>query len=190
MGLKKAIAATYMRLSRWTFVHEPLPKKVVLIGAPHTSNWDGFLMVMCFWRIGRPYKFLVKESAAKNPVVGPIVRWVGGVPVNREGGHGVVKAAVEEANRSEEFTLIIAPNGTRSRRDYWKSGFYRICLETGLPLQLGFIDSRTRTYGWSGNITLTGDVKADMDRIREFYAGKLGKRPANSNVPRLRAEEG
>ena len=76
MGLKKAIAATYMRLSRWTFVHEPLPKKVVLIGAPHTSNWDGFLMVMCFWRIGRPYKFLVKESAAKNPVVGPIVRWV------------------------------------------------------------------------------------------------------------------
>ena len=122
MGLKKAIAATYMRLSRWTFVHEPLPKKVVLIGAPHTSNWDGFLMVMCFWRIGRPYKFLVKESAAKNPVVGPIVRWVGGVPVNREGGHGVVKAAVEEANRSEEFTLIIAPKGTRSRRDYWKSG--------------------------------------------------------------------
>ena len=61
MGLKKAIAATYMRLSRWTFVHEPLPKKVVLIGAPHTSNWAGFLMVMCFWRIGRPYKLLVKE---------------------------------------------------------------------------------------------------------------------------------
>ena len=95
MGLKKAIAATYMRLSRWTFVHEPLPKKVVLIGAPHTSNWDGFLMVMCFWRIGRPYKFLVKESAAKNPVVGPIVRWVGGVPVNRPQGHTIPPRLLE-----------------------------------------------------------------------------------------------
>ena len=102
--------------------------------------------------------------------------------MNREGGHGVVKAAVEEANRSEEFTLIIAPKGTRSRRDYWKSGFYRICLETGLPLQLGFIDSRTRTYGWSGNITLTGDRHGPDPRVLRGQArqttGQLERPPA------------
>ncbi|MDO4887716.1 MAG: 1-acyl-sn-glycerol-3-phosphate acyltransferase [Actinomycetaceae bacterium] len=189
MGLKKAIATTYLRLSRWTFVSEPLPDKVVVIGAPHTSNWDGILMILAFWRTGRDYKFLVKDSAVKHPIVGPLVRWVGGIAVDRSARNGVVGAVVEQANASDEFTLVIAPKGTRSNQDYWKSGFYRICTEAGLPLQLGFIDSTTHTFGWGGNIMLTGDVKADMDVIRAFYEGKAGKRPQNTNVPRLRAED-
>ena len=189
MGLKKLVAKTYMRFSRWTCVTDPLPEKVVLIGAPHTSNWDGFFMVMAFWSIDRNYKFLVKESLVKNPFTRPLIKLAHGIAVNRSSSNGTVGSIVEEAKNSDEFALVIAPKGTRANREYWKSGFYRICLETGLPLQLGFVDRQRKEYGWRHSIVLTGDVKADMEKIRSFYEGKLGKRPQYSNVPRLRAED-
>lgn len=189
MGFKKFIAKTYMRFSSWTCSTQPLPPKVVLIGGPHTSNWDGFFMVMAFWAQGRDFKFLVKDSLTKNPITRPIIRAVGGIAVDRQSSHGLVGGLVHEAENSDTFTLVIAPKGTRKRRDYWKSGFYRICLETGAPLQLGYIDSKNKTYGWGGNIEITGDVESDMEKIRAFYADKSGKRPEYSSVPRLRAED-
>ena len=74
MKITQAIASIYMKFSKWTFVHEEIPPRVVAIGAPHTSNWDGWLMVMAFWKIGRPVKFLVKDNLTRIPVVGHIVR--------------------------------------------------------------------------------------------------------------------
>lgn len=189
MRLKKFIARTYMRFSRWTCITDPLPEKVVLIGAPHTSNWDGFFMVMAFWSIGRDYNFLVKDSLMKNPFTRPIIKLAHGIAVNRSSHNGTVGSIVEQAKKSDEFALVIAPKGTRANREYWKSGFYRICLETGLPLQLGFVDLKRKEYGWRHNIALTGDVAADMEKIRTFYEGKLGKRPQYSNTPKLRAED-
>ena len=189
MSWKKAIAKTYFRFSKWTCVTEPLPEKVVVIGGPHTSNWDGFFMVMAFWAQGRDFKFLVKDSLLKNPLTAPIVRGVGGIAVNRSKHNGIVSGLVAEAGAADEFTLIIAPKGTRQRRDYWKSGFYSICYTSGLPLQLGFIDRSTMTYGWAETMQLSGDVVADMDKIRAFYDGKLGHRPEYGSVPRLRAED-
>ncbi|MCF2707416.1 1-acyl-sn-glycerol-3-phosphate acyltransferase [Arcanobacterium haemolyticum] len=189
MKITKAIASIYMKFSRWTFVHEELPPKVVAIGAPHTSNFDAFLMVMAFWKVGRPIKFLVKDSAAHAPVLGRLVRALGGISIDRSAHHGMVGSLVHQAEAADTFTLIIAPKGTRSPREYWKSGFYRICLETGMPIQLGFIDRTTMTYGWGGIVRVTGDVKADMDRIRAFYKGKTGFKPAKVSEPRLRAED-
>lgn len=189
MRIRKFIAKTYMRLSSWTCSTESLPSKAVVIGAPHTSNWDGFFMVMAFWAQGRSYKFLVKDSLMKNPITRPIIRFVGGIAVDRKGRHGLVGGLVHEAKNSEDFILVLAPKGTRERQEYWKSGFYRMCLETGLPLQLGFINSRDKTYGWAGNMEITGDVEADMEKIRAFYADKEGKRPQYGSTPRLRAED-
>ena len=60
MKITQVIASTYMKFSKWTFVHQEIPPKAVVIGGPHTSNWDGWLMVMAFWKVGRPYKFLIK----------------------------------------------------------------------------------------------------------------------------------
>ncbi|MBR5950649.1 MAG: acyltransferase, partial [Actinomycetaceae bacterium] len=88
-----------------------------------------------------------------------------------------------------EFVLAVTPKGTRSKRAFWKSGFYRIALEADLPLEMGFVDSVTKTFGWSTSFKPTGDVKADMDKIREFYAGKQGIKPELTSVPRLRAED-
>jgi 1-acyl-sn-glycerol-3-phosphate acyltransferase len=189
MGIKKAIASTFMTFSRWHFVYEDMPPKAVVIGAPHTSYWDGWLMVMAFWKVGRPFRFLVKDSAVNAPVIGPIIRWVGGISIDRSHSNGVVGSLVHQARVNPTFTVIIAPKGTRSPRKYWKSGFYRIALETGLPVQLGFINRKTHTYGWAGNLHMTGDVTADMNRIRAFYDGKVGFKPQNTSVPRLRAED-
>lgn len=189
MKITQAIASTYMKFSSWTFVHEEIPPKAVVIGAPHTSNWDGFLMAMAFWKVGRPFKFLMKDNFLKIPIVGRFFVAVGGIATNRREHTGLVGSLVHAAQSQDTFTLIIAPEGTRSPGTYWKSGFYRIALETGLPVQLGFIDRRNKTYGWRGNITLTGDVTADMDTIRAFYDGHQGFHPGKETAPRLRAED-
>lgn len=189
MKITKAIASIYMACSSWTFVHEEIPAKAVVIGGPHTSNWDGFLMAMAFWKVGRPFKFLMKDEFLKIPVIGRFFVAVGGIATNRRQHTGLVGSMVHTAENQDSFTLIIAPEGTRSPGKYWKSGFYRIALETGLPVQLGFIDRRNKTYGWAGHIDLTGDVSADMDTLRSFYHGKVGFRPGNETEPRLRAED-
>jgi 1-acyl-sn-glycerol-3-phosphate acyltransferase len=83
---------------------------------------------------------------------------------------------------------VVTPEGTRGRAEHWKSGFYRIARDTGLPVTLGYVDRRTMTAGLGPTLRPTGDVVADMDRIRAFYADKSGLRPENRTEPRLREE--
>ncbi|WP_026460405.1 1-acyl-sn-glycerol-3-phosphate acyltransferase [Schaalia suimastitidis] len=193
MRIRKAIACTFLRLSRWSFSHEPLPDQVIVIGAPHTSNWDGVFMAVAFWSLGRPFCFLVKDSLVKAPVLGPFIRWVGGIGVDRSRGNGIVEAVARMADqaraRGETFTIAITPKGTRSPRPYWKSGFYRIAREADIPIQLGFVDRNSMSFGWGPTVHLTGDTKADMDVIRRFYAPMAGVRADKTSVPRLRMED-
>ncbi|MGB4646125.1 MAG: 1-acyl-sn-glycerol-3-phosphate acyltransferase [Arcanobacterium sp.] len=189
MSLKKIVSRTFQRFSRWKVVFgEPLPDKAVIIGAPHTSNWDGIFMLIALWDAGCDMKFLLKDSVINGPL-GPIARAVGGVGVDRNSSNGLVADIVEYAKKADKFHLVIAPKGTRSRREYWKSGFYHIAREAGLPVVLGYIDRDKMIYGWAHSIELTGDVRADMDVIRKFYAGKKGMRPELSCEPRLRMED-
>ena len=89
----------------------------------------------------------------------------------------------------EVFGLVVTPEGTRGSGTYWKSGFYRIAREAGLPVTLGYVDRTTMTTGLGPTIELTGDVHADMDVIRAFYADKAGLRPEFRTEPRLRDED-
>lgn len=189
MSIRRFIAKTYLLFSRWTFVHEPLEKKTIVIGAPHTSNWDGVFMALCFWSIDRPFTFLVKDSAIKLPILGSFFKAIGGFPIDRSSPHGVVGQVVDQAKAVSDFTLVLTPKGTRSPRRYWKSGFYRMALGADLPVALGFVDRSTKTFGWGPSIHMSGDVNADMDTIRAFYADKVGFNPEKASVPRLRAED-
>ena len=189
MALTSAIASAYLSVSRWKLSTQPLPDKVIVIGAPHTSNWDGVFMAISMWKSGRTFSFLVKDSVVKAPLLGWFVKKIGAVPVERSAAHGLVDQVASRIREADSFTLCITPKGTRSHRDYWKSGFYRIAMEAGVPIQLGFIDRNTRTFGWGPTYQLTGDVRADMEVIRAFYADKVGIRPEKTSVPRLRAEE-
>ena len=190
MGLRKALAHTVMHLSRWTFAPEfPLPDRCLVIGAPHTSNWDGFYMVMAMWAVERPVSFLVKKNLTDVPVIGSFVKAIGGIPVDREHPGHLVDHIISLAESKEHFVLVITPKGTRSVRPYCKSGFYRIAMEADLPIVPGFIDGAKRRYGWGEPMRLTGNRRNDMDKIRDFYSGLVGIRPENTCVPRLRHED-
>ena len=190
MGLRQTLARVVMRLSRWTFTPEhALPDRCVILGAPHTSNWDGFYMVVAMWALQRPFYFLVKKNLTDVPVIGRFVQAIGGIPVDRENPGRLVERGIELAHSSETFVLVIAPKGTRSIRPYWKSGFYRIARGADLPVVPGYIDGGRRRFGWGAPLNLSGNQSADMDRIREFYADIVGIHPEKTCVPRLRSEE-
>ena len=157
-----------------------------MIAAPHTSYMDAVMLCALVWSTG----YNVRAMVEKRFFVGPfdrVFRALGGIPIDRKNPIGVV----------EEFTallgdptvmLVIAPEGTRSKRAAWKSGFYRIARAAGVPVTLGFVDSRTRTCGLGPTIELTGDVAADMDVIRAFYTDKTGWTPGLETPVRLGRE--
>ena len=115
------------------------------------------------------------------------MRALGGIPVNRAQPGRLVEDVVARMRVGKNF-LVVTPEGTRGRGKMWKSGFYRIARDAGLPVVLGYVDSATHTTGLGKTITLTGNVTADMDVIREFYADKRGIRPELFTPPLLREE--
>jgi 1-acyl-sn-glycerol-3-phosphate acyltransferase len=187
--LKRLVARLYWTLSRWTLTAEATPTRpTILIGAPHTSNWDFVLMLAIAWRLRIEVHWLGKSSLFRG-WRGPIMRGLGGIPVDRSDPARVVNDVVAQVHSGTVFGLVITPDGTRGGNEYWKSGFYRIARETGMPVTLGFVDRTTMTTGLGPTLDLTGDISADMDRIRAFYADKAGLRPERRTVPRLREEK-
>ena len=187
--LRRLVSRVYWAVSRWRLVSEPAPDRpTVLIGAPHTSNWDFVLMLGIAWRLGIDVRWLGKKSLFAG-WRGPIMRALGGIPVDRSDPGRVVGEVVDRVHSGEVFGLVVTPDGTRGANEYWKSGFYRIARETGMPVTLGYVDRTTMTTGLGPTIELTGDVPADMDRIRAFYADKSGLHPALRSEPRLRSED-
>lgn len=174
----------------WEVVGEPPSDPVVvLIGAPHTSNWDFPLFLWMSWVKGLEPRFLMKKEAFRGPA-GAVLRRLGAIAVDRGAASGLVDELVALAGSAEHhFQIVIAPEGTRKAGRYWKSGFYRIAEQAGIPICLGFIDAHTRTVGFGPSFRPSGDLAADMDRIRAFYADKQGIHPEKATAPRLREED-
>lgn len=187
--LRRLAARAFWRFSRWTLHTQPAPTQpTILIGAPHTSNWDFVYMMAINWQEQLHVRWLGKHTLFRS-WYGPLFRAAGGIPVDRRNPRDVVGNLLAEMESGTPFNLVITPDGTRTNRaDYWKSGFYRIARATGMPVTLGFIDRPNKRVGLGPTIDMTGDVKADMDRIRAFYADKLGWHPQRRVEPRLRDE--
>jgi 1-acyl-sn-glycerol-3-phosphate acyltransferase len=184
------LARLWLFIWRWKAVTPPaeLPDKFVMIAAPHTSNWD-FPLTLALAKVSHiEVSWLGKRSLFRGPM-GPIMRWLGGVSVDRSAPGGMVAALVADFAAKDKLALIVPAEGTRSHAPYWKSGFYRIALEANVPVLCGFVDSTTRTGGFGPVLQLTGDVGADMDVIRAYYDGKKGLRPANVGPVRLKEED-
>jgi len=159
---------------RTVLVWPPEPKGVIIV-YPHTSNWD-FVIGMLF-KIGHglPANWIGKAEMFPWPFTG-LLKWLGGVPIDRRKSRGFLEALVEEFQRRDWIWVAIAPEGTRSRTDHLKSGFYQLAVAAGVPVALGYIDFRTRTVGIDTYVHMSGDREADLQRIREFYADKHGRR--------------
>jgi 1-acyl-sn-glycerol-3-phosphate acyltransferase len=184
--IRQRLARTLTRLMRFRMVGS-VPERGVLVGAPHTSNWDFLTMLLVMWHDGVHPRVLVKHELFTGPV-GWLVRRLGGVPLDRANPSGVVQAFVDEAAADHAFRLVIAAEGTRSAGEYWKSGFLRIAHEAQVPVTLAFFEPSTRTMGFGPSFVPSGDHTADMDLVRAFYADKQGLKPANRTEPRLREE--
>lgn len=186
MVLRPRLARTVLRLARWR-TEGTLPARGIVVGAPHTSNWDWVLSLLLAWSQGRQPRIMVKKEFFAGPFA-PIMRASGSVSIDRTNPAEDIRNLVATIEASDDFLLAIAAEGTRSRTEYWKSGFFRLSQQTGLPITLGFMDGPTKTVGSGPTFMPTGDVRADMDRIRSFYADKHGLHPDKRTEPRLRSE--
>jgi len=183
------------RLARWLLsllgwrvaIRLPPVPRCVIIVYPHTSNWDFVIGYLAKVASGLRAHFVGKDTLFRWPF-GGLLRRMGGIPVNRREPAGLTGQLAAEMARRARMWLAIAPEGTRSRTDHWKSGFYRLALAANVPVGLAYIDYRTRIVGLDDFLTLTGDEEVDLGRMRAFYADKVGRRPAQASDIRFRAE--
>lgn len=190
MRVRRALARAFWQVSRWRHVSTVRPESGagVLVGAPHTSNWDFVLMLAIAWDLGLPVRYLGKDTLFRGPF-GWVMRALGGIPVDRKDPAGLVDELVARAEAGERFYLVVTPEGTRSAGRYWKSGFLRIARRANLPITLGYVDRTTMTTGLGLTFVPTGEVAHDMGVVRAFYADKAGLRPERRTEPRLREED-
>ena len=171
------LARVWLRLLGWRIVGTPpdVPR-YVLIGAPHTSNWDFFYMLLVCFSLRLQVYWMGKNSLFPWPL-GGLMRWLGGIPVDRSKPGGLVEETVAAFAREERLIVVIPPEGTRSRVRQWKTGFYRIAAGAGVPIALGYLDFRKKEAGLATLFTPSGDLDADMVKIRSFYSGVVGRNP-------------
>lgn len=174
----------------WKTVGEPPPyKKYVLVAAPHTSNWDFPFAIGTFWKHGVKLHWIGKHTLFEGPL-GPFFRALGGIPVDRRSSQNMVQAIADRFAEADELVIAVPVEGTRQRQEFWKSGFYHIARAADVPVVLGALDFEKKEATLGPAIFLTGDMKADMDRIRAFYADKVGKHPDWFGPVRLKDEGG
>jgi 1-acyl-sn-glycerol-3-phosphate acyltransferase len=173
----RAFSLITLRLAGWK-VEGEIPadlKKCVMIAAPHTSNWDLPFTLMIAFAMKAPIYWMGKDSIFKPPFR-RLMMWMGGVPVDRSKANNMVQASIDEMNASEQMFLIVPPEGTRSKVDNWKTGFYHIAHGAGVPVLMGFLDFQRKRGGFLGTFTTSGDAEADIAVIRKHYAHISGKK--------------
>lgn len=155
----------------WKYIGGPAPEaKAIILGVPHTSMWDFIVSYFFYTGIGGNAKVMIKSSMFFWPL-GPILRALGGVPVDRNRATGLVKSMVEQANAADTFHIAMCPEGTRKLVTKWKTGFHYIATQADMAVYLGYFDWKTKTISIGEKFELTNDASADLARIQEIYKG-------------------
>lgn len=176
------MARAFLACCGWRVSGEGLPGlQGLVVVYPHTSNWDFVMLVLARWALGLPAKFWGKDSLFAVPLLGAWLRWMGGVPVNRDAPRGVVgeMARVLEQNRSRQsfFWLALAPEGTRKLTAGWRSGFYQLALAAKVPVGVCSLNYARKTIELENFFLLSGDVQTDMQRIALVLQSAAAKHP-------------
>jgi 1-acyl-sn-glycerol-3-phosphate acyltransferase len=173
----RGLSVAFLRASGWRVEGQlpPQARKCVFIAAPHTSNWDLPYTLMLGFALDLNLYWMGKASLFKPPF-GGVMRWLAGLPVDRSKSNNAVAAAAQALREADgPMQLVIAPEGTRSRVREWKTGFYYIAQEAGVPIVLAYVDYGRKVGGLGPLFTPTGDLQADLAQIRQFYAGIQGR---------------
>ncbi len=185
----KFFAAIYFALTGWKLSGKaPEAMKYVLIAAPHTSNWDFLYLKLSAAMLGIRLQWMGKHTLFTG-ILGPLVRRMGGVPVDRRNSSNVVDQMIRQFAINEQIVLTIPPEGTRSYAAYWKSGFYYIAKRANVPIVLSKLDYGCRRAEIGDTIFPVGDISEVMGRIREYYKDACAKFPDQFGRVRLKEEE-
>jgi 1-acyl-sn-glycerol-3-phosphate acyltransferase len=170
----RAFSLAGLKLVGWSAEGEPLThQRCVLIAAPHTSNWDFPLMIMIVLKLRLRIFWMGKHTLFPFPF-GWLMKWLGGIPIDRKASHNVVNETVRQYRENDELIVLIPPEGTRAKVERWKTGFYHIASNDKVPILLGYVDSENKVAGFADFFTPTGDLEKDMVEIRQFYTEKTG----------------
>lgn len=177
----RLIGFLWLKLSGWR-VEGAVPdsKKFVMIAAPHTSNWDFPLMMAVAFRFRVKIYWMGKDSLFSG-AAGPLVRWLGGVAIDRSKTNNVVSQMVDVFGQNDAFVLAIPPEGTRGKVREWKTGFYHIADAAKVPIVTGFLDYERKVGGVGPLFHTTGNLEKDMQGIQAFYRTVSGKYPEKTH---------
>lgn len=155
-------------------------KKAVVIAAPHTSQWDFVYSLAAFQILGLKVNYLAKQELFRFPI-----KWIltstGGIPVKRDRSQKLVDQMAQRINEAGQLYMMIPAEGTRKPVSRWKSGFYHVAMETGVPILMGFLDYKNKLAGFGPPIYVSGNKEKDMEIIRNFYRDIIGKHPEKFN---------
>ena len=170
-----------LRIFGWRVVGQlPDYPKFVVVGAPHTSNWDFVMFLALAFVLKGDLRYMGKKELFRWPVAG-FFRWCGGVPVDRSKPQGLVEQTVQAIQEADHFQLVITPEGTRSKVGVWKHGFYHIAKQAEIPVVTGYVDACTKICGIGPTFTLTEDMEADIQSMQLFFKDKVGINPRQTS---------
>ena len=176
------LALWVLKLIGWRLRFRDLPAaRGIIVVYPHTSNWDFFIGVLAKWALGLQLHFIAKSSlfeGVTGATIGRFLRYLGGEPVRRDTSAGVTQRLAATIQKADHYWLAITPEGTRSYRPHWRSGFYHIALATNLPVGCAYFDFARKEIALVDYVTMTGDTEVDMAHLRSIFAGHFGKHPA------------
>lgn len=178
----RRLAMKLINQAGWTVPPFPDVDKAIVVGGPHTSNWDGVIGLTAAVALGLNAHFLIKHSLFKGPL-GWLLRKLGGIPVHRGRAGGMVGQAVRELEKSDRLILVVAPEGTRSGAKQWKAGFHRIAREANVPIVVTVADYGTRELRFPLILTPTDDLEADLEKLYECFASVTPKHPDKLSAP-------
>jgi len=186
--MKQRLARLLLHTLGWELEGtRPEHDRYVLIAAPHTSNWDFPLMLVFAFVFDIKISWMAKHSLFFPPL-GWFMRALGGMPIVRHQNKNVVDAMVHAFSTTPRLVLVVPAEGTRERTEYWKSGFYHIARQAGVPIVPSFLDFGQKRGGFGTALETSGDIQADMQYFRDFYADMQGKFPAKFGPVRLMEE--
>ncbi len=167
----------WLKVFRWKTINNfPNEPRYVIIAYPHTSNWDFPLGIFYIIASGVPFRYMGKDALFKWPQK-YLFKALGGFAVDRSKTTKLTTRMANFINSQEKIALALAPEGTRSNKKYWRTGFYYIALEAKIPIALAFLDYKNREVGVKDYFMPTGDIDADMQTIRRIYQDVQGKHP-------------
>ncbi len=170
-------------LTGWkTEGYMPNVPRCVITASPHTSNQDGFMMVMASWIFRIRLNWVGKQELFRPPVAA-LLKAVGGLPIDRDSPRKALVGIIRAFREREHLILVMAPEGTREKTDRWKPGFYYIAKGAGVPVVLSYIDYQRKVVGIGPVVELSGDMEADLQIMQDFYRDKVARYPEKKTLP-------